>query len=110
MNFEKITLEVTGLTKTVGQFIHQEASRITSENIKEKGLHDLVTYVDLEAEKRLVAALRIIVPEAGFIAEENQDLQKRERFNWIIDPLDGTTNFIHGVPNFCLALAFSYLD
>jgi len=101
------TLKVTELAKTVGQFIRQEAGRITSENIKEKGLHDLVTYVDLESEKRLVAALKNIVPEAGFIAEENQKLQEKEIFNWIIDPLDGTTNFIHGVPKYCISIALA---
>jgi len=107
MDLRKITHEVVELSKTVGTFIHQEAGRITAENIKEKGLHDLVTYVDLEAEKRIVAALQEIVPEAGFIAEENQDLQKKECFNWIIDPLDGTTNFIHGVPNYCVSIALA---
>ncbi len=107
MDLRKITHEVVELSKTTGQFIRQEAGRITAENIKEKGVHDLVTYVDLEAERRIVAALQIIVPEAGFIAEENQKLEKKERFNWIIDPLDGTTNFIHGVPNYCISIALA---
>ncbi|RLD42344.1 MAG: inositol monophosphatase [Bacteroidetes bacterium] len=107
MDLRKITHEVVELSKTVGQFIRQEAGRITTENIKEKGVHDLVTYVDLEAEKRLVSALQIIVPEAGFIAEENQKLKRKEGLNWIIDPLDGTTNFIHGVPNYCVSIALA---
>lgn len=109
-NLKKITLEVVELSKTVGAFIRQEASRISSQNVKEKGLHDLVTYVDLEAEKRLVTALQKIVAEAGFIAEENQDLQKKDRFNWIIDPLDGTTNYIHGIPKYCVSVALADED
>jgi len=106
-DLKKITLEVIELSKSVGAFIHREAGRIGSDNIEEKGLHDLVTYVDREAEKRLVAALGKIVPEAGFIAEENQELQKRDKFNWIIDPLDGTTNFIHGIPKYCVSVALA---
>jgi len=109
-NFKKISLAVIELSKAVGAFIHQEAGRIKAENIKEKGLHDLVTYVDLEAEKQIVAALRKIVPEAGFIAEENQELKRKERFNWIIDPLDGTTNFIHGIPKYCVSIALADKD
>ena len=110
IDLKKITLEVTELSKTVGAFIRQEAGRIGSQNVKEKGLHDLVTYVDLEAEKRLVASLQRIVPEAGFVAEENQELERKERFNWIIDPLDGTTNFIHGIPKYCVSVALADED
>ncbi len=107
MDLRKITHEVVELSNTVGQFIRQEAGRITTENIKEKGVHDLVTYVDFEAEKQIIAALQKIVPEAGFIAEENQKLKRNEGLNWIIDPLDGTTNFIHGVPNYCISIALA---
>jgi myo-inositol-1(or 4)-monophosphatase len=110
MDYKKISLQVAELAKTTGAFIQQQAGQITARNIKEKGLHDLVTYVDLEAEKQIVAGLQKIVPEAGFIAEENQELQRKERFNWIIDPLDGTTNFIHGIPKYCVSIALADED
>jgi myo-inositol-1(or 4)-monophosphatase len=73
--------------------------------VEEKGLHDLVSYVDKEAEKRLVTALSEIVPAAGFIAEENPHLKRSSKMNWIVDPLDGTTNFVHGVPLYSVSIA-----
>jgi myo-inositol-1(or 4)-monophosphatase len=61
--------------------------------------------VDREAENRLVEALAGLLPEAGFIAEENPNLEPGDGFNWIIDPLDGTTNFVHGLPVYSISVA-----
>jgi len=68
-------------------------------------LNDLVSYVDKTAEQIIVAGLEKILPEAGFITEEKTKAQFADRFNWIIDPLDGTTNFIHGLPVFSVSIA-----
>lgn len=105
MNLRNITLKVTELVKDVGAYIKTQRSTITGKDIEHKGIHDLVTYVDKEAEERLVKGLLKIIPEAGFIAEENKSLNKAKEYNWIIDPLDGTTNFIHGVPVFSVSVA-----
>jgi myo-inositol-1(or 4)-monophosphatase len=69
-----------------------------------KGLHNFVTYVDKGAEKIIVDRLHEILPEAGFIAEENTNTTRGEQFNWVIDPLDGTTNFIHGLPPYAVSI------
>jgi len=53
----------------------------------------------------IVSALQEVLPEAGFITEEKTISRVGERFNWIIDPLDGTTNFIHGLPVFSVSIA-----
>lgn len=105
MNLQHITLQTANLTKSVGIFIRQELKKLSASDVEEKGEHDLVTYVDKESEKRLVQELRKILPEAGFIVEEDQNLQKADRYNWIIDPLDGTTNFVHGIPLFSISVA-----
>jgi len=68
-------------------------------------MHDLVSYVDKESEQRIINALQILLPESGFIAEEGTSDKKGDRFNWIIDPLDGTTNFIQGIPVYCVSIA-----
>jgi myo-inositol-1(or 4)-monophosphatase len=60
--------------------------------------------VDKQSEERLVEGLSMILPGSGFIAEENPLLQSKE-LTWIIDPLDGTTNFIHGVPVYSISIA-----
>jgi myo-inositol-1(or 4)-monophosphatase len=63
-----------------------------------------VSYVDKESEKMLVKALRDIFPGAGFIGEEGTEEPGTNDYRWIIDPLDGTTNFLHGLPVFAISI------
>ena len=65
----------------------------------------MVSYVDKTAEERIITALRNILSDAGFIGEENTNNKIAETYNWIIDPLDGTTNFIHGIPTYAISIA-----
>ena len=102
---KEITFQVVDLVKKVGVFILENQKKINSEVIENKGLHDFVTYVDKTAEKQLVEELKLILPEAGFIAEEGTETYKGEKYNWIIDPLDGTTNYIHGISPFAISIA-----
>ncbi len=104
---EEICKEVTKLTKSVRLFILNERKAFKSSSIEIKGHNDLVSYVDKTAEEMIVNRLKPLIPGAGFITEENTATIKGERFNWIIDPLDGTTNFIHGMPNFCISIALT---
>lgn len=105
MNLEKITLQVAELSKTIGIYLREELNTISNKDIERKGVHDLVTYVDKESEKRIINELSKILPEAGFIAEEDKSQKQNSNYNWIIDPLDGTTNYIHGVPVFSVSIA-----
>jgi len=105
MNHEKICKQVVELTKKVGEFILSEQKKSNSLKVEVKGLHDFVTYIDKSSEQKLVDGLEIILPEAGFIAEEGTSVKKGEKYNWIIDPLDGTTNFIHGLAPFAISIA-----
>jgi myo-inositol-1(or 4)-monophosphatase len=72
---------------------------------KPKSLNSLVSYVDVEAEKMLVEGLRKLVPQAGFLTEEETTDQERGAVYWIIDPLDGTTNYLHGLPLYAISIA-----
>jgi myo-inositol-1(or 4)-monophosphatase len=105
MNLNTIHQEAIGLVKEVGKFIRKESEDFNTEKIEHKGFNDLVSYVDKEAEKRLVEGLGKILPASGFIAEEGTSSKKGEIYNWIIDPLDGTTNFVHGLPVFSISVA-----
>ena len=67
--------------------------------------NDYVSYVDKESEHRIVAQLRELVPEAGFIAEEGSGSLTDEEYCWLVDPLDGTTNFIHNNAPYCISIA-----
>jgi myo-inositol-1(or 4)-monophosphatase len=105
MNIEYITLEVNNICIETGRFIKSQVGKLANSDVEEKGVHNLVTYVDKESERRIISALIPLVTEAGFIAEEQSDLPKGDKYNWIIDPLDGTTNYIHGIPLFSISIA-----
>jgi myo-inositol-1(or 4)-monophosphatase len=107
---ETITLQVIEVAKQAGDFIRQERTKFNSDKIEYKGLNDLVSYVDKTAEAMIVAALEKILPEAGFLTEEKTINRTGERYNWIIDPLDGTTNFIHGLTVFAVSIALKEYD
>ncbi|WP_276361844.1 inositol monophosphatase family protein [Daejeonella sp. H1SJ63] len=108
MDLSKLTTEVILLTKEVGGFIRGEALVFDTKSIEYKGLHDMVSYVDKTAELNLVKGLSLLLPEAGFVTEEKTSNTIGEKYNWIIDPLDGTTNFIHGIPTFSVSIALEY--
>jgi myo-inositol-1(or 4)-monophosphatase len=91
----------------VGRAIKEQRKNFKSSQVEEKDFNNLVSFVDRAAEDELVKQLSNIFPEAGFIAEENSERPKGKRFNWIIDPLDGTTNFIHGVPCYAVSVALA---
>ena len=105
MDLEKIFNQVHELTLETGQFLRDEINNVSKEDIEVKGLHNFVTYVDKQSEKRLVDGLTKILPEAGFIVEENTVSHNNEEFKWVVDPLDGTTNFIHSIPCFAISIA-----
>lgn len=104
MDLKKLTNDVSVVAKEVGIFILQECAKITAHDIETKSQNSLVTYVDKTAEKKIIEVLTQLIPEAGFIAEEGTSDKKGETYNWIIDPLDGTTNFIHGIPTYCVSI------
>ncbi|MBO73498.1 MAG: inositol monophosphatase [Flavobacteriales bacterium] len=105
MELKQLTEKVISISKEVGMFIKHECSKIISNDVEIKSKNSLVTYVDKTAEKNLVDFLFKLIPESGFIAEEGTSNKKGEIYNWIIDPLDGTTNFIHGIPMYCVSIA-----
>lgn len=102
---QQLLQEVIVLVKEVGEFIRSEAQNFDESKIEYKGKNDLVSYVDKEAEKRLVQGLAELLPGSGFIAEEGTSKHQSDTYNWIIDPLDGTTNFTHGLPIFAISVA-----
>ncbi|MBI5218506.1 MAG: inositol monophosphatase [Bacteroidia bacterium] len=110
MNYEKICKSACELAIQAGSFIRDQQRLISSEKIETKGLHNYVTYVDKTAEKKLVEGLLKLLPESGFIVEEETIKKTDEKFNWIIDPLDGTTNYIHGLPPFAVSIGLREHD
>ncbi len=103
--YHTLCLATCEIARRAGKFIETECKNFDHSRVESKGLHDLVSYVDKPSEKQIIEQLRELLPESGFIAEEGTDNKQGERFNWIIDPLDGTTNFIHGVPVYAVSIA-----
>jgi myo-inositol-1(or 4)-monophosphatase len=74
-------------------------------NVELKGDKDLVTEVDKESERLIVGHLLSCFPDHDIVAEENVYAVTGSRFRWVIDPVDGTTNYAHGFPWFCASIA-----
>ena len=105
LNLEKITQEVRQIAIEAGAFLREERRNFHRERVIEKSSHDYVSYVDKESERRLVQKLSALLPGAGFIAEEGSGSHSDEEYYWLVDPLDGTTNFIHDNAPYCVSIA-----
>ena len=101
----ELTRAVRSIAKEGGDFLRTERKNFKREKVEEKNSHDYVSYVDKESERRLVEQLSALLPEAGFIAEEGSGELTTQEYCWVIDPLDGTTNFIHDNAPFCISIA-----
>lgn len=105
MDLEKITRQAVQLCIQDGIYIKQQLDLLRAKDIELKDEHNFVTYVDRTSEERLVEGLSLILPGSGFIAEENDYGENDSELKWVIDPLDGTTNFVHGIPLFAISIA-----
>jgi len=104
-DLKALTLAVCDVAKRSGAYICEERKRFSLEKVERKHAHDYVSYVDKGSEERIVGALRQLVPEAGFITEEGSAGHQAEQYVWVIDPLDGTTNFIHHYAPYAVSIA-----
>jgi myo-inositol-1(or 4)-monophosphatase len=108
MDYQKITQFTIEVSKVVGEFLLQENKKLKLQDVELKSKNSLVTYVDKTAEKMIVESLGDLVEGAGFIGEEGFSDKIGEEYNWVIDPLDGTTNYIHGLPHYCISIALMH--
>ncbi|MHA8052649.1 inositol monophosphatase family protein [Aquirufa sp. Wall-65K1] len=109
-DLEKILEQSLPLVRETGQWIQSMVNQIAIEQIQYKGKNDLVSFVDQTAEARLKEGLAAIFPEAGFIAEESASdfSDVGDGYYWVIDPLDGTTNFLHQLPIYAVSVGLIY--
>lgn len=110
MDYKNLCFKVQEIAREAGSFIREEGKKITSSDIEIKSTASLVTYVDKTAETNIVEALKKLILNSGFITEEGTASHNNERFKWIIDPLDGTTNFIHGITPHSVSIALMEED
>jgi myo-inositol-1(or 4)-monophosphatase len=90
--------------RRAGSIITRASEDIGSLTINDKGFNDFVSEVDLASEKEIIRVLKASYPDHAFLGEES-GLSHQADNVWIIDPLDGTTNFLHGFPQYCVSIA-----
>jgi myo-inositol-1(or 4)-monophosphatase len=101
MDYSILCDQIVDLVYTTGNYLLK--IKQDKYDIKEKGFANLVTSIDIEIERVLKGKLKSILPQAGFIGEEKVD-QIKQGYTWIVDPIDGTTNFIHGLINYSISI------
>ena len=103
-DLKKLCKEIESAAREAGQFISKESEVFDINKTESKGHNNFVTYVDKKSERMLIKRLEELIPEAGFIAEEGTSSRRGSRYNWVIDPLDGTTNFMHRVHPYAVSI------
>ena len=103
-----------GAAREGSQLIQEHAGRIGGDAVRDKGTHDLVTAVDESVQRLITNRLEEAFPDYDVLAEEGTDLRRHAAssggYRWIIDPIDGTTNFLHGVPPYAISIALQHED
>src|SRR5262245_52162030 len=93
--------------RAAGTIITRAMKRMDTVKIAEKSHNDFVTEVDQRVEQEIISIVRKAYPTHGFLGEEGGEIEGDE-YQWIIDPIDGTRNFIHGFPYFCVSIAIAH--
>ncbi len=105
IDLDRLTEEVKLLALETGDFLKKERVKFDLGRVEQKSAHDYVSYVDKNSELRIVSRLHELLPEAGFITEENTASFQNQEYCWVVDPLDGTSNFIHDNTPYCVSIA-----
>jgi myo-inositol-1(or 4)-monophosphatase len=96
--------------RRAGSIINRAALDGGGLEVRSKRMNDFVTKVDHAAEEAIIEIVRKAYPDHAVLAEESGETAGRAEYQWIIDPLDGTTNFIHGFPQYCVSIAIRHRD
>jgi len=108
MNMESLCHSVAAMAREVGREALKKQKELSAEQIETKDFHDYVTEVDKYSEAEIVKRLSHLLPGSSFKAEEGTGTQNVDaEYEWIIDPIDGTTNFIHRLPVFAISIALT---
>jgi len=102
-DLKALCTEIEAAARLAGEFIRNESLVFDIDDTETKGLNNFVTYVDKGSEKMLIEKLGPLIPEAGFIARRDFS-KERSQIQLVIDPLDGTTNFLHGVHPYAVSI------
>lgn len=104
-DLEYLCAEVRQIARKAGAFLRDERQKFDRERVEEKSAHNYVSYVDKESERRLVEPTFDIASRSRVIAEEGSGSLTDEEYCWVIDPLDGTSNYIHDMAPYSVSIA-----
>jgi len=111
IDLKELSAHVATIAKEAGSFLRESQSNFNKDTITSKSLNALVSEVDENTERLLVKRLSELLPDAGFLTEEQTTTQDLEQeYTWVIDPLDGTTNYLHGLPIYSVSIALLHND
>jgi len=94
--------------RDAGRFLKENVGRVRSIETKKGEVRNLVTEIDKGSEARIIRAIRSRYPDHAILAEESGASDAQGEYRWIVDPLDGTTNFLHGLPVFCVTIGIEH--
>jgi myo-inositol-1(or 4)-monophosphatase len=94
--------------RKAGSIITRASFDVDKLTIRSKRKNDFVSEVDEAAEDAIISTLRAAYPDHGILAEESGAREAKSDYVWVIDPLDGTTNFLHGFPQYCVSIALMH--
>ncbi len=105
MEIKEIAAKALVIIKQTADYIRIERKKLEAAGINYKSDKSLVTSIDVGSEERLVQGLQALLPGSTILAEENHTHDAKSDLMWIIDPIDGTTNFVHDFPMYCISVA-----
>ena len=108
MHLPDLCTQTLALVQEVAIFISNELGKVEEIEVKAEQFNNLVSYVDKTSEQKLITGLSEILPGSVFLAEEQTTEQAQGEWRWIIDPLDGTTNFLHQLPCFAISVGLEH--
>jgi myo-inositol-1(or 4)-monophosphatase len=96
--------------RNASKIILPYVDRMDMVQVSQKSTHDWVTQVDQESEQTIIGHIRKSYPNHAILAEESGQSNSKEDYCWIIDPLDGTRNFMHGIPHYAISIAVKHKE
>jgi myo-inositol-1(or 4)-monophosphatase len=103
-----LQLALVALVEATAQQIARAQGRLRPRDVRRKGPGDFVTTADVRAERRVRRELQRLLPEAGFLGEESAPRDVERPWLWVVDPIDGTSNFANGLPHFAVSVALLF--
>ncbi len=96
--------------RAAGEILRRHYGQLEPGAVRQKAVNDFISYVDEQSEAEIISHIKKTYPDHSFLAEESGLQRQNSKYQWIIDPLDGTTNYIHQIPVFAVSIALKYGD